>query len=582
MTTAVLPEDYDIAPRSARAKCESQVRQMEESRAAKMERFRDLEAFISPYASNVDQTAKRHDSDALNVLDETVFYARTTLQSFLHSGMTNPSREWSQWALPDPDLADSESAKEWLHTVNSRRGTILQRSNFYAAMAWAYGEWPTFGTAVVLIEEDEADVMRYVPFGTGSYALADDAKGECIALSRRIRMTVRQIVTRFARRSNGTVDLTVLSKHIKDLIRDRKYEAQVEVCHLICPNDDYNPSRETPEHFAFSSYYWEAANAPADDDDGFLAQEGYREWPAMVFRWARIADDAWGTDAPGILTLAAVKALQQMESDKLMAIEKQVRPPLVIPTELTVASLLPAARNVVNTRTGQTIGALHETDANAITIIGQSQQEVRERIFSLWHTRMILAVTNNPYSNSQKTAREIEEISQERLLVLGRMVESAAGTFKRGADRDFAIMSRAGMLPPAPPDIAGAALAIEFTSMLAVAQKSIGLGALLDYGMSQAQMFKLTGAPEILLRTDFSQWAQEVGQRSGIPPKVQRTDEQVAEILAAQQEAAAAEAQAMQAQSEAKAMKDLSQADTTGDNALTRVMGGAPADQGAF
>lgn len=565
-----------------RAKCESQVSQMEQNRTSKMERFRDLEAFVSPYASNVDQTAKRHDSDALNVLDETVFYARTTLQSFLHSGMTNPSREWSQWALPDPELAESESSKEWLHTVNPRRQTILQRSNFYDAMAWVYGEWPTFGTAVVLIEEDEADIVRYVPFGMGSYAIADDAKGECTAISRRIRMTVRQLVERFAKRPDGTFDPTVLSRHVKDLIKDRKYEAQIEVCHLICPNDDYNPSRETPEHFAFASYYWETGHPPTDDAGGFLAKEGYREWPAMVFRWARITDDPWGTDSPGILTLAAVKALQQMESDKLMAVEKQVRPPLVIPTELTVASLLPAARNVVNTRTGQTIGALHDTDANAITIIGQSQQEIRERIYSLWHTRMILAVTNNPYSTANKTAREIEEISQERLLVLGRVVESAAATFKRGADREFAIMLRAGMLPPPPPELEGATLAIEFTSMLAVAQKSVGLGALLDYGMSQAQMFKLTGSPEILVRTDWSHWAQETGQRSGIPPKVQRTDEQVAEIVAAQQQAAAAQAQAEQAEKEASAVQKLSQADLSGDNALTRVTGAQPAEQEAF
>ena len=40
------------------------------------------------------------------------------------------------------------------------------------------------------------------------------------------------------------------------------------------------------------------------------------------------------------------------------------------------------------------------------------------------------------------------------------------------------------------------------------------------------------------------------GNRSGIPPKVQRTDEQVAKIVAAQQEAAAAQAKAEQAEKE--------------------------------
>lgn len=574
MTTSIQPSlGPVITPRTAIAKAKDQMRQMEAVRDRKMSRWRDLEAFITPYSSNVDGTARKYEDDALNILDETVQYARATLQSFLHSGMTNPSRVWEQWAVSDVTLQESASVKDWLHTANERHTTLKAQSNFYDAMAWVYGEWPTFGTAVVLVEEDEGDVFRYVPLGIGSYALADNAKGDPIALSRRLQMTVRQMIERFATNENGVVDVSIFSDRVKQAIERGSLEDEVEVCHLICPNDTYSPVKETPEHFAFASYYWEASGVQTDGSNGFLAKEGYREWPAMVFRWARMQGDPWGTDSPGLLTLAAVKSLQQMESDKLLAIEKVVKPPLVVPTELVSASLLPAAKNSVNTRTGQTIGALHDTHPTSIQIIGAEQQEVRERIMSLWWTRMILANSVDQRAG-RKTAREVEEISQERLLVLGRMVESAGRTFTMGSDREFAIMARRGFLPPAPPELQGRALAVEYTSFLAIAQKSVGLTNIQNYGLWVAEMQKVIQDPAFQFKTDWAQLADEVGVRSGIPPRVQRTDDAVEEMLAAQAAAVQKREAAEQGALEAKAAKDLSQAPMGGDTALSRTLGG--------
>lgn len=572
-------------PKSPRARAEALLRQMEQVRDPKMSRWRDLELYVAPYSANVSGMLPRQDV-AIEVLDETIFYCRDTLRSFFAGAMTNPAQRWSAWTLPDPTVRESEGAKEWLHTLNERRFTLLSQSNFYEIMNWAYGEWSVFATAVVLIEEDEDDVFRYVPWEIGSYAIADDAKGQPCALSRRFKMTLRQIVERFAMRPDGSVDEAVLSEHLRAQVRAGGWESEHEIAHLICPNPDHRPGARVGRAMAFSSYYWEWGRAEdVSGKGGFLAHEGYHEWPAMVFRWARLAGDPWGTNSPGYQTLGAVKSAQAMESDHLMMIEKAVKPPLVTPTALTNVNLLPGAHNKVDLRSGMMAGPLHQTDATAIEQARMSQDRVAERIYALWYTRLILASNSRDSlmsasggSTQPRTAEEIRQISAERFQILGPVVEAAAPAFRLGSDREFAIMLRRGFVPEAPPEIEGMPLAIEYTSALGLAQKSVGLSAIIDYAMTTAQIAKMTGDSAVLIRTDWSELAQAIGDRSGLPPNVQRTDEEVAEILEAQAAAAQKQAQAEQLALEARATKDLSSAQMGEDTALDRVVqaGGVP------
>jgi hypothetical protein len=459
--------------------------------------------------------------------------------------------------------------------------TVLSQSNFYEVMNWVYGEWPVFSTAVVLIEEDERDLFRYVPWEIGSYAIADDARGNPTALSRRFTMTVRQLVERFGTRANGTIDTSVFSRPTRDLIAAGQWERPIEVAHLIAPNDEHRPGSKLGRYLPFASRYWEYGSKD-EDNGGYLAREGYHEWPAMVFRWARLASDPWGTAAPGYLTLGAVKSAQAMESDLLMMVETSVKPALQVPTGLVNASLLPAAINKVDMRPGVAASPIHKTEPMAIQQARDSQDRLNERLYALWYTRLILSsnatdTARRGASTQPRTAREIEEISAEKYQILGPVVEAAAPAFRAGSDREFGILQRRGMLPPPPPEIEGMPLAIEYTSSLGIAQRSVGLASLVQYGMTQAELFRATQDPAVLMRTNWSELAQAIGDRSGLPPKVQRSDDEVQEMLDAQAAAVAAQQQAEQRALEAKTVRDLGAAPMGEDTALTRVT-----ESGAF
>ncbi len=88
----------------------------------------------------------------------------------------------------------------------------------------------------------------------------------------------------------------------------------------------------------------------------------------------------------------------------------------------------------------------------------------------------------------------------------------------------------------------------------------------------QAQAGK---APTAFDKLDFDQTIDEYADGVSVPPTIVRSDDVVAEMRQAEQQQMQQAQQLQIAQQGAQAAKDLSQADTSGDNVLTRLMGGA-------
>ena len=115
-------------------------------------------------------------------------------------------------------------------------------------------------------------------------------------------------------------------------------------------------------------------------------------------------------------------------------------------------------------------------------------------------------------------------------------------------------------------------LQTRYTSIMAQAQQAVGLSNIERFGYWLAEMVKATGDTRMALKVDMQQMVDEVGQRSGLPPRIVRSDEDVEAIEAAQAEAANAMREAEQAKLEADAANKLAGADTSGKNALTDLL----------
>ena len=560
-------------PASERQVVESLVAQMDFHRQSMMPWFRDLGAFFSPRAPRID-IHKENKGNSLNrhILDETAIYARRTLASGLHWGITNPSRQWKVLAVADADLAEQQTVKDWLYTVNERMDAILGRSNFYDTMAVTYDDCIVFANAAFLVEEDEDDVIRCVPFSVGSYAIADDAEGNVTAFARFFIMTVRQMAERFGT-VNGQPSDRMFSQRVKDAIRNKRWEDKIEIVHVICPNEDYDGTRDTPDAKRFASYYYEQGARPLDAAHQFLEKDGYDEWPIMMFRWRRVPDDPWGIDSPAMSILGTNKSAQKVESKALKLVDKAVDPALVGPSSLQNkrVSLLPGDITTDDDRDKQ-LRPIHEVQLAGLQAVRDAQADMRSRIHDAFYTRLMTFVLSSLGQGGTRTATEIQEMSNEKYLVLGTTMESFNRTLSQFIDRVFAIMERRGFIPPPPEELQGMTLRVEYTSIFAQAQKSVGLTNIERFLGTVANLMQMTGDPSIGTKVDWEQAVDEIGARSGIPPRVVRSDEDVAEIREAQAQQQQAMQAAEQATMEADAAAKLAQADTSGKNALTDLM----------
>jgi hypothetical protein len=103
---------------------------------------------------------------------------------------------------------------------------------------------------------------------------------------------------------------------------------------------------------------------------------------------------------------------------------------------------------------------------------------VRQRINQAFYADLFLMISNDQ-RRMPVTAREIAERHEEKLLMLGPVLERLHDEMLSPLiDITFAKHREAGILPPPPPELQGQDLKIEFVSTLAQAQKAVGLGSL--------------------------------------------------------------------------------------------------------
>ena len=541
--------------------------------------YEDLSNYILPrrsrfMTSDHNKGQKKHQF----IINNTGTRAARTLRAGMHSGSTNPARPWFRLSTPDPDLMEFAAVKQWLYIVERRMRDAFLKSNLYNALPVLYGDLGVFGTGAMAFLEDPKDGMRFYTYPIGSYGLATNERNQVDTIARDLRLTVRQIVTRFGRASDkksGSVDWSNFSDNVKRLWDQGKYEQTLDIVHIVHPNVDANPNMLEAKYKPFQSIYYETGN---DRQDRFLRESGFDEFPLMGPRWEVLGDDVYGS-SPGMEALGDIKALQVLEKRKAEAHEKHVRPPMTGPSSLRnqKASILPGDITYLDVRDQQQgFRPTYEVQPNTKgTILDINEHE--RRISSTFYEDLFLMLANT--DRRQITAREVEERHEEKLLMLGPVLERMYDELHDPLiSRAFNIMEKQGMFPPPPPELANIELKVEYISIMAQAQKAVATASIDQFAgfvgrVAEAQAaFGMT--PEAIDKFDVDQAIDDYGDFVGVPPHLVRSDEKVQKIRDQRAQAQQRAAQAQQMQQAAETAKTASQADTQNKNALTDVLRG--------
>lgn len=512
-----------------------------------------------------------------HILDSTGTLAARNLSSGMMSGISSPTRPWFKLKIGRLDSTQTSPTSLWLAECERLMMLVFQESNFYNCIAQLYYDLVIFGTAVMLIYEDFNNVIRCYNPCFGEYYVDIDGQYRPCVLYREFTMTISQVVSEF-----GYDSCSPAVQQLYDQPGGTNLTREIIVAHAIEPNTDH-ARYGFPAIFTYREVYWEWGGSTSpqagSSSNGFLRKRGYHESPAVIVRWDLVSNDPYGR-SPGMDALPDVKQLQLETRRKAQAVDKHVNPPMVADMQMKnqPASLLPGGVTYVNglTQTGNAgFQSAYGNWRPDIAAVSEDLQEIRERIKETFFNNLFQTISQYE-TRSNVSATEIDARRAESLVMLGPVLERIESEgLSTIIERVFPVMARAGVLPPAPPEIAGQSMTIEYVSMLATAQAAAATGGI-------ERLLQIAGGlagvdPAVMDNIDIDYALDKYSSLMNNDPRIIRSPAELSAIRQQRQQAQAQAQQADMAEKLAKGAQTLSQTDVGGGkNALQAMTGVTP------
>ena len=501
--------------------------------------------------------------------------ALNTLASGMMSSLTSPARPWFRLTTADPTLAELGAVRGYLFQVERLVQWVFARSNIHNELHVAYRDLASFGTAPLHIDEDDDDVIRAYVLPPGQYRLACNSRQRVDSMGREFQFTVRQLRQRFGE--------LALCRASRKLLAKGELNQWRRVLHLVLPNEDFEPGSLGPKGMRWRSEWWER---DADADEGPLRIGGYRQFPTAASRWQLTGtEDVYG-HSPVRELLPDIKQLQHMDTQKITLHDKAVTPPMQGPAGGDPPSLLagawselPAALASGGLKSEPLLQVTNGQMQEARVSVAELEMRIRVGLHEdLWR----LLVDRDQASNGlprpgAMTATEVATRHEEALTLLGPVVDRTHNELLSPLiRRTVSVLSEKGLLPPPPRELIealtqGEDVRIEYMSVLAQAQRLLGLGAVERFVSIVTALSGGDPNHPVWDKVDRDEIVDQSADMLGVPPSTVVPDDQVAEarISRARQQQQAMQMQA--AQVAARTTRDLS-APAAPDSALSRLL----------
>ena len=461
--------------------------------------------------------------------------ASRTLASGLMSGLTSPARPWFELGTPDPDMTRNPEVKEWLRRLTKLMFQTFAAGNLYQVLPSVYMELGLFGTACMTHVDDPLDVARFYHHTAGTYAISQNDRLKPDRLIRELTMTAVQMESRF-----GRENLSVGAQ--RALTRGDLY-GRYEILHVVEPNADYVEGSPLEHQLAYRSVYLEKAGV---SQDKMLGVSGFHEVPFYAPRWGTTDSDDYGTMCPGMAALGDIKALQILEKEKAIGIQKKNDPPLRGPSSLKNYPVASIPGGVTLFDSNPQAGGL-EPVYQVAPELRETEESIKAheaRIDEAFYADLFKQLANL-HGVQPRNELELSQREQEKLLQLGPLLERAQGDLLDPlVDRTANQIFRAGLMPEPPEELLGQRLRVTYISPLAVAQRQAATGTVDRVVAFVGGLAQLD--PNALDNLNSDEAVNEYQTLLGAPPRIIRSPAEVQAIREAREQQIAQAQQAEQ------------------------------------
>ena len=487
------------------------------------------------------------------LFDSTPQQAARGLASAIGTTTRPDGQKWFFIRADDDEINRSDEAIEWFDATEKRlvaRAFENPKSRFRQAMGEADLDLVTFGTAVVFAgERTDIGGLRYESIGLKNVFIVTDENGLVNGLIRKHMLTPRQAVGLFGEKN--------VSKTTKELIEKGNHKEKIEHIHVVVPREERNIG-PINQRFQFTSIWIEVQSKE------LILESGFQEFPYVVARFDTTSGEDWGR-GPGMVALPDANMLQAMDETILIAGQKTVEPPLLVPDDGTfnAANTFAGGLSYYDSELAREMGRIPIEPLNMgsrIDIGLEMQQDRRSQVMRAFFAHVL----NLPVDGPEMTATEVIKRDQEFMREMGGLFGRLESDYIAPiVERTFNVMLRAGALPPIPDALLGQNVRFEFESPLRKVRQQIEAAAARNW-KDDLILMAAQGRPEVLDRINVDEYARFQAEANSVPLRIINNDDTVQDIREQR-------AQAQQAAQQLEIMNQMAEAEEKGSKALKNV-----------
>lgn len=403
--------------------------------------------------SDTNRTNKRKNT---KIIDSTPIIAVRNFSSGMMSGATNPSENWFRIKIKNYNMTADYDTKNWCALVEKLLRDSFNASKLYMKLPTVYKQLAVFGFSCLSLEPDYDDMFIPKVLPIGSYRYGKNHKGEVDTFAREYSDTAKNIIAQFG------------EDNVSDAVKQAGKEnpqTYFDIIHIVMPNPNFDQTKKWAKNKKYISVYYEKSA----NDNKFLSESGFNKFPYVVFESDVNGEDVYPSDCPAINALPDVRQLFTMIKDKAKAVKKIVSPTLRGPA-IYKEKGINASPDVflADDEAGRGVQPVHEVNPRILELeneINAMKQMIKEHFYN-----DLFAMILNTAERS-RTATEVNELKEEKMVLLAPLLLQIHYGLNLIFDWLFERFVELDILPPAPEQIQGGEIEIEFVSTLAQAQK---------------------------------------------------------------------------------------------------------------
>ena len=477
--------------------------------------WQEIADYIVPRKADITKKRTSGDKRTELIFDGTAIHAAELMASSLHGMLTNASTPWFALRFGDDDFESDDMAKEWLLGVTDVMYQELHRSNLHEAIHELYNDLVTFGTAVMFIDKDDDDTLRFSTRHIAECYLAEDEFGRVDTVYREFKMSARAAVKQFGEEN--------VSERIAKCNERDPYE-QIKIIHLVAPRTDRILERLDAINKPIASIYLDP------EDKIILSESGFDEMPYVVPRFLKASFEHGYGRSPSMTALPDVKMLNKMSETVIRAAQLQIHPPLMVPDDgfISPVRTIPGGLNFYRAGTRDRIEPLNIGSNNPLgnDMLEQRRTQIRAAFYV---DQLILG--NAP----GMTATEVIQRTEEKMRLLSPAVgRLQAELLSPLIQRVYNMLSRKKAYAPAPEFMQNNEIDIEYVSPLAKAQRSGDVQSAMQLFQFLAPLMQID--PSVVDYIDLDGLASHIIKVTNVPATVVRGQNEVAQLRAQRQQ----------------------------------------------